>query len=171
VNGSPWLMPLLALDAMVTAAVAVVGFILAGSMIADVVEDAAVRTGARSEGLLYSAGILLNKFTAGIGVLVTGVLLNIVHFPVHALKGTVGAATMNHLVILYVPINAAFSFASIFVLLLYRIDRPTHERNLATLAQSAALAEGTLAAGEDASVPPAPVIGGPQLVRPPAGGS
>ncbi|MGH6991709.1 MAG: MFS transporter, partial [Caulobacteraceae bacterium] len=112
VNGSPWLMPLLALDAMVTAAVAVVGFILAGSMIADVVEDAAVKTGVRSEGLLYSMSSLLGKFTAGLGVLVTGGLLDIVHFPAHALRGTVSAATMNHLVILYIPINAAFSLVS-----------------------------------------------------------
>ncbi|MGH7748643.1 MAG: MFS transporter, partial [Candidatus Dormibacteria bacterium] len=140
-NGSPWLMPILVVDAIVTAVVAVVGFVLFGSMTADVVEDAAVKTGVRSEGLLFAANGLLLKFTGGIGAFVAGALLHIVHFPAHAIKGSVDPAIMHRLVILYLPINAAFSFASILVLALYRIDRRTHEKNLETLAEAAAILE------------------------------
>ena len=142
-NGSPWIMPILAVDGIVTATVAVVGFILVGSMMADVVEDAAVKSGVRSEGLLYATSGLLTKFTGGIGAFVAGWMLAVIHFPVHALMGSVSGDIMRRLVIYYLPVNAAFSFASIAVLALYRIDRATHERNIATLAQAAAIAEET----------------------------
>jgi len=139
-NGSPWLMPILIADGIVTATVAVVGFILVGSMMADIVEDTAVKTGVRSEGLLYAVNGLLPKFTGGIGAFIAGLLLTIVHFPAHALKGTVDPHVMRHLAIIYLPLSAGLSILSIALLGLYRIDRATHERNLATLRDAAATA-------------------------------
>ncbi|HEY5070938.1 MAG TPA: MFS transporter [Caulobacteraceae bacterium] len=139
-NGSPWLMPILIVDGIVTATVAVVGYILVGSMIADVVEDAAVKTGVRSEGLLYAANGLLPKFTGGIGAFIAGLLLTIVHFPAHAMKGSVDPQVMRHLALIYLPVTAGLSVVSIAMLGLYRIDRSTHERNLATLREAAAVA-------------------------------
>lgn len=139
-NGSPWLMPILIADSIVTYTVAVVGFILVGSMMADVVEDAAVKTGVRSEGLLYAANGLIPKVTGGIGAFIAGVLLTIVRFPAHAAKGTVDPQVMRHLATIYLPLSASFSILSIAMLGLYRIDRATHERNLATLRDAAATA-------------------------------
>ena len=139
-NGSPWITPILVADGAVTATLGVVGYILVGSMMADVVEDAAVKSGVRSEGLLFAVNGLLPKFTGGIGAFIAGVLLTIVHFPAHALKGTVSPALMTHLVILYVPLTAGLSLLSILVLALYRIDRRTHESNLESLRQAASVA-------------------------------
>jgi Na+/melibiose symporter-like transporter len=139
-NGSPWLMPILIADGVVTATVAVVGYILIGSMMADIVEDAAVKTGVRSEGLVYAVSGLLPKFTGGIGAFIAGLLLTLVHFPAHAMKGTVDPQLMRHLAIIYLPMSASFSIVSIAVLGLYRIDRATHERNLETLREAAATA-------------------------------
>ncbi|HEV2366127.1 MAG TPA: MFS transporter [Caulobacteraceae bacterium] len=138
-NGSPWLLPILIVEGVVTLTVAIAGFVLVSAMMADIVEDAAVRSGARSEGLLYAVNGLLPKFTGGIGAFVAGLLLTLVHFPTHAAH--VDPAIPRRLVILYLPINAVFTLASIFVLALYRIDKATHERNLATLAQAAAEGE------------------------------
>ncbi|MGI8839655.1 MAG: MFS transporter [Caulobacteraceae bacterium] len=139
-NGSAWITPILIADGVVNYTVAIVGYILVGSMMADVVEDAAVRSGARSEGLLYAVNGLLPKFTGGIGAFVAGVLLTLVHFPAHALKGTVAPALMTHLVVIYLPLTAGLSLASIAVLGLYRIDRRVHEENLASLREAAAVA-------------------------------
>jgi len=139
-NGSPWLMPILIADGVVTATVAVVGYILVGSMMADIVEDAAVKSGARSEGLLYAVNGLLPKFTGGIGAFVAGLLLTLVHFPAHAPRGTVDPQVMRHLAIIYLPLSVAFSIVSIAMLGLYRIDRTTHVRNLETLREAAATA-------------------------------
>jgi Na+/melibiose symporter-like transporter len=139
-NGSPWILPILAADGIVTATVAIVGYILVGSMMADVVEDAAVKSGVRSEGLLYAASGLVPKFTAGIGAFIGGLLLTVVHFPAHARQGSVDPAIMRHLVIIYLPLSVVISVLAIAALGLYRINRGVHERNLATLEDAAAAA-------------------------------
>jgi Na+/melibiose symporter-like transporter len=140
-NGSPWIMPILALDGFLTSGLGITGYIIAGSMVADIVEDAAVKSGARSEGLLYASYGLLPKFTGGLGAFLTGVLLQIVHFPVHAARGTVDPQIMRQLVMIFLPGTVLLNLLSISALGLYRIDRRTHERNLATLGQAAATAE------------------------------
>ena len=140
-NGSPWIMPILGLDGVLTSSLGIMGYIIAGSMVADIVEDAAVRSGARSEGLLYAAYGLLPKFTSGFGAFLTGVLLQIVHFPVHAARGSVDPQITRHLVMIFLPGTVLLNVCAISALGLYRIDRRTHERNLATLAQAAAIAE------------------------------
>jgi GPH family glycoside/pentoside/hexuronide:cation symporter len=140
-NGSPWIMPILGLDGFLTSTLGVMGYIIAGSMVADIVEDAAVKSGTRSEGLLYAAYGLLPKFTGGFGAFLTGVLLQIVHFPVHAARGTVDPQIMRHLVMIFLPGTVLLNVCAVSALGLYRIDRRTHERNLATLQQAAATAE------------------------------
>jgi GPH family glycoside/pentoside/hexuronide:cation symporter len=156
-NSSPWLMPILIIDSMVTATVGVVGYILVGSMMADVVEDAAVRTGVRSEGLLFAVSGLLPKFTGGVGAFIAGLILTLVRFPPHALRGTVNPELMRQLALIYLPVTVFFSVISIAVLGLYRIDRATHERNIETLREAAALAETSGAAeaveGGEAAAP------------------
>lgn len=140
-NGSPWIMPILALDGVLTSTLGVMGYIIAGSMVADIVEDAAVRSGMRSEGLLYAAYGLLPKFTGGFGAFLTGVLLQIVHFPVHAARGAVDPQIMRHLVMIFLPGTVLLNLCAVSALGLYRIDRRSHERNLATLRDAAATAE------------------------------
>ena len=140
-NGSPWVLTMLVGDVFVATTFAITGFIIISSMIADVVEDAAVRTGVRSEGLLFSTNNLLPKITAGIGVFLAGVIITVVHFPAGAAAGTVSPEIMRHMSLLYLPFSTAMKALSVFVLVFYRIDKAKHESNLATLAQAAAIAE------------------------------
>lgn len=140
-NSSPWVFRILFADAFLTATLAISGFIIISSMIADVVEDAAVKTGVRSEGLLMAANGLLPKFTAGFGVFLAGVILTAAHFPTHAAAGSVGPEVMRHMSLLYLPFATGMKVLSVAVLLFYRIDKDTHERNLATLADAAAVGE------------------------------
>lgn len=142
-NGTPLLLWLLIGDYVITTSLGLMGFIVVTSMVADVVEDNAVRTGHRSEGLLFAANSLLQKCTVGIGAFLAGALLSLVKFPTHAVQGTVDPELMRTLAVAYLPIVATLSGASIAVLSLYRIDRATHERNLITLSQAAALVEVT----------------------------
>ena len=139
-NGSPWILPILAVDGVITTTVAIVGYIIVGSMMADVVEDAAAKSGVRSEGLLYAANGLLPKFTGGIGAFIGGLLLTIVHFPAHVANGAVDTAIMRNLVIIYLPLSVILSVIAIAALGLYRIDRRRHERNLRTLEEAAGAA-------------------------------
>ncbi len=80
-NGSPWIPVILVADGFVAGTLALIGFVIVSSMIADVVEDAAVKTGRRSEGLLFAANGLLPKFTNGFGTLLGNAMLAFVHLP------------------------------------------------------------------------------------------
>ncbi|HXN86369.1 MAG TPA: MFS transporter [Candidatus Binataceae bacterium] len=109
------------------------GFIIVSSMMADVVEDAAVTTGQRSEGLLFAANGLISKCVTGVGTFFSGLLLAWVSFPQHATPGQVDPAVLYHLGMAFVPIVTIFGAISIAVLMFYDIDRSTHQRNIEQL--------------------------------------
>jgi hypothetical protein len=143
-NSSPWVLRILLMDGFFSATLAIAGYIIITSMIADVVEDAAVQTGVRSEGLLMAANGLLPKFTSGFGVFLAGLLITTAHFPTHAAAGTVAPEIMRHMSLLYLPFATGMKVLSVLVLLFYRIDKSRHEHNLATLAEAAATAEAAI---------------------------
>ena len=140
-NSSPWVLTILLADTFVATMLGVAGYILISSMVADVVEDVAVSTGQRSEGLLFAANGLLPKFTAGIGVFVAGMLLTLVAFPAGAAQGGVDPEIMRRLALIYLPFATGMTALAIAVLVFYRIDETTHTRNLETLEDAAAAAE------------------------------
>jgi glycoside/pentoside/hexuronide:cation symporter, GPH family len=119
--------------AFLSATLGLTGFIIASSMMADVVEDAAVATGQRSEGLLFAANGLIAKCVTGVGTFLSGVLLAWVSFPQHAQQGHVDPAVLYHLGVIFVPTVTIFSAIAIAVLLFYNIDRSTHLANVARL--------------------------------------
>jgi GPH family glycoside/pentoside/hexuronide:cation symporter len=149
--GSPWIFAILTATATLVLVLAITGFVIMTSMVADVVEDNAVKSGVRSEGLLFATNGLAPKFTTGLGAFFSGVLITAIHFPAHAAQGTVPAETMRHLVILYLPTYAALVGASIAVLVFYRIDRRTHEHNLERLEEMESL--GMVSGAEEAPQP------------------
>jgi Na+/melibiose symporter-like transporter len=140
-NGSPLIFWILFVDYIVTATVGMIGIVILTSMVADVVEDQQVRTGIRSEGVLFAANGLVPKFTVGLGAFFAGILLSLVHFPTKALPGTVDPQIVHQLALCWIPCSIVFSGGSVLVLSLYRIDKSTHLSNVATIAQAAALAE------------------------------
>jgi Na+/melibiose symporter-like transporter len=148
-NGSPWIFWILLGDYIVTATVGMIGIVILTSMVADVVEDQQVRSGIRSEGVLFAANGLVPKFTVGLGAFIAGVLLSLVHFPTGAAPGTVDPQIVRQLALYWIPCSIVFSGGSVLALSLYRIDRSTHAHNVATIAEAAALAEEAhLVAGE-----------------------
>jgi glycoside/pentoside/hexuronide:cation symporter, GPH family len=123
-------------------------YIVVTSMIADITEDAQVKTGARSEGLLMATNSFVVKVTSGFAAVLPGVMLAAVHFPARA-TAAVSPEAVRNLMWIYLPSTVALSAASILTWLLYRIDQQTHERNLATVAAAAAAEE---AQGEAAPI-------------------
>jgi GPH family glycoside/pentoside/hexuronide:cation symporter len=158
-NGSPLIPVILTIDIFVTAVLAVVGLVIISSMIADVAEDAAVKTGVRSEGLLFAANGLVPKITAGLGGLIGGLMLELVHFPTgaqHAAVDVVDPAIMRNLALISIPAGAVLNLISVGLLMFYRIDRSAHEANLEALRLASSAAEP----------PTAPPTGGPSLGAP-----
>jgi len=126
-------------------ALAISSLILVGSMITDVVEDSQLRTGRRSEGLFSAAISFVAKATSGFGVLLSGLLIDYVHFPKHASPLTIDPGVMRDLLFVYMPLQLALFAISILCLTRYTIDRNTHESNLKRLSDAAAMAESEAA--------------------------
>ena len=145
-NHTPALLAVLLLDALVTDTLGIIGFIIFASMVGDIAEDNAVKTGERSEGLLFAANGLLRKCVSGLGIFLSSLLLAVVGFPRHADVGQVDPAVLHRLILVYLPVTAGLSVFSIVSLTLYRIDRAAHQRNLERLRAAAAL--GDQVAGE-----------------------
>jgi glycoside/pentoside/hexuronide:cation symporter, GPH family len=143
-NGSIWVPVILVIDLIVAATLALIGAVLMSSMIADVVEDSAVKTGVRAEGLLFAARGLLPKITGGVGGLVGNMMLEFVRLPVAAATGraaVVAPAIMRHLALLALPAGVVLNLIAIAVLGFYRIDRRSHEANLEALRAAMATAD------------------------------
>jgi len=137
-NGTSALVAIVIVFYFISAVLGLGGFIIVTSMMADVVEDAAVATGQRSEGLLFAANGLISKCITGVGTFLAGLVLAWISFPQHATPGQVDLTILRHLAMIFVPIVTAFGAISIAVLLSYDIDRSTHLRNIEQLANTIA---------------------------------
>ncbi len=135
-NGSPLLIPILAVLTAVSTMCVIGGSILAVSMIADVSEQVQLETGRRAEGLLFSAASLVAKAVSGLGTFVAGLVLAFVSFPEHAKVGEVGADVLRKLILTYLPLSTGLSVAAVLCMAAYPISRSGHYGNLARLAGS-----------------------------------
>ena len=107
--------------------------VLCVSMLTDVVEEHELCTHKRSEGLLTAGTTLIQKSMSGVGVLASGLLLTVVHFPRNARPGAVDPMLLRDLILLYIPLVSVFGIISLLLLARYPIDQEAHERNLRLL--------------------------------------
>lgn len=140
----------LATEAVISQVMFVIGIATVPSMVADVVEESEVRTGRRSEGLVFSADNMARKFVSSFGVFIAGLILTFVAFPVRAHPGQVDGNVLNHLILMWMGSITLFIGGSIVVLSFFPITRERHENNLRILAERGA----PLPADDGASLPP-----------------
>lgn len=134
-NGDPALFPLVLSIIVVDVALIIAYQTLSSSMIADLVEEAEIKTQRRNEGVFFASVTFVRKVTQGIGAAVAGVLLTISQFPVGATPDQVPETVLNTFGWLYVPTIFGLWMIMIACLSLYSVDRKKHEANLKTLAQ------------------------------------
>ncbi len=139
-NSSPWVLRILIVDATATGLLSTMGFIIVTSMLADVVEAVQVKTGQRSEGVLFAADSLLRKLSTSFATVFPGLIIGYIHFPKFAQPGHVPEAILRHLALIYLPTVTILYLCSTSCIWLYRIDRKRHEHNLERIAQAAELA-------------------------------
>lgn len=109
--------------------------ILTSSMAADLVEQAELRTGRRSEGVLTGASTFVRKIVSGLGVMSAGLLLSLAQFPPGAKPGEVPADAIWTLGALYVPTILSLWMAMVAAIAWYRIDRAGHAETLRQIAE------------------------------------
>jgi len=151
--GSPLLLSLLFLNTVVTVTLAITAGINGTAMIADIAEDNELKTGQRSEGLLFSASSVIAKSVTGVGIFLSGMVLSVVHFPDKAQPGHVPQSILLNMMHVYLPLFMSIQFIAIGCLFFYRITRQQHEANLAALAKRAAEAEALSAQAGSSSAP------------------
>ena len=132
-NGDPILFPLYLTIIVVDVALIIVYQTLGSSMIADLVEDAEVRTNKRSEGVFFASVTFIRKTTQGIGVVAAGLLLTFTQFPEGATPDQVPVSVVHDLATIYVPAVVLLWSLMILCISMYQVDRAVHEENLQTL--------------------------------------
>ncbi len=137
----PAIVPWLFIDGVVRGILGITAAILITAMLADVVEDAEVKTGRRSEGLFFAFTSLVQKAVGGVGAVAAGLVLAIAQFPQGAKPGEVGPEIIARLAIVYMPVLALFYGTALAIMQLYTITRESHAENLRILAAKAQAAE------------------------------
>lgn len=132
--GSLWWIMLA--HSFVQASVAVLAWILVGSMTADVVEDSQRRTGKRSEGLFFAGPQLVQKCISGLGLMIKGLVLSLVGFSAAASEAD-KVQSIEALAAIIVVLGVVLPSTSLYIFSKYEITRDRHDRNLDALGYAA----------------------------------
>lgn len=136
-SDSPWLYPILVVHGLVEMALYVMFTTMLASMMADLVEKRQLVTGARQEGMLFSAQTFVVKITSGLGAWVAGIVLSVADFPSNAQADEIPADTIFDLGLLYAPtVMLLFGFAA-FALTRFKDTRADHDEHLQRLQSTA----------------------------------
>jgi Na+/melibiose symporter-like transporter len=132
-NGHPALLPILIAYTVFIIFIAVTLTILAGSMIADTIDENELRSGKRQEGLFNAAFGLTAKATSGLGGFVAGIVLDVVDFPTQAAPGEVQQETIMALGLGVGPGILLFWIMAAVILSRYSLRREDHAHIMSTL--------------------------------------
>jgi len=141
-NGTDLLFVLLLVETVINMGLAAATAVLLLSLVADVIEDAEVKTGRRSEGLLLSADNLFKKIVSGVGVFISGWVLVLINFPENAKRGQVDPEILHNMGLAYLPTVGLLYGLGIACLCAFNIDKAKHEDNLRLLSERAEQAGG-----------------------------
>lgn len=136
-NGTPVLLTILIIASFFNTVFTIVGTILTGSMMADVVEDAQVKSGRKTPGLYFAANSFALQCVSGVGVILATTIIDLAGFPIGAKPGDVSQDTLDRLVIYEVPILLALYLFALICVALYPISRARHASNVARLQDEA----------------------------------
>ena len=105
-------------------------------MVADVVEDAQMKTDERSEGLFFAGAFFMQKCVSGLGLLLSGIILSLVAFPAGAVPGKVDPAVLSNLALVYSGSILVLMMAAAAIVARFPLgDQKEHEERVAELAE------------------------------------
>ena len=129
----PALLYLILVVFAVSASLLLSAAVLGGSMMADVVEHAALQTGRRTEGTFFAAHSLINKSVSGVGIFLSGQILAFAGLHAHANPSTLDPQVIHRLFIALVPIGLFLHVGAFLAFIRYPITRKDHEANVERL--------------------------------------
>jgi Na+/melibiose symporter-like transporter len=102
-------------------------------MIADLVEQAELKTGRRSEGIFFSSVTFVRKTVQGLGLMAASFVLALAEFPAGATVEQVSDESVWLLGAYYVPTILILWLGMIAVISLYNVDEESHAATLKAL--------------------------------------
>ena len=106
---------------------------LAAAMIADLVEQAEVKTGRRSEGLFFAANSFVRQMVTGIGVSAAAFVLAYAGIKTGATPQETSPEAIQRFGTVYVPVILTLWLLMMASIAFYKLDRTDHEDNLRLL--------------------------------------
>ena len=134
-NSSPMVFWFVFFTTMIDVGLIICFQILAASMMADLVEQAEIKTGRRSEGIFFAASAFIRKVVGGLGLTAATFVLTLAGLQAGADPSQVSDETLFRLGLFYVPVILALWMTMLAVMMTYTITRDGHEANLRTLAE------------------------------------
>lgn len=111
----------------------VMTMISGSSMIADIVEASEEQTGRRTEGVFFAGNFFMQKCATGLGIGLTGLLVDWAGMPEKAVPGQVDPAVIDRLSLTYCLIVAVAALSASWIFRRFPIDRADHEARVAAL--------------------------------------
>ncbi|MBV9542350.1 MAG: MFS transporter, partial [Alphaproteobacteria bacterium] len=108
--------------------------------LADLVEQAELKTGRRSEGIFFAASAFIRKVVGGVGLIVATMVLTFAGLKAGADPTQVPPDAVWRLGAFYVPTILSLWLAMLAVMGFYALSRDGHEENLRRLAERQAAA-------------------------------
>jgi Na+/melibiose symporter-like transporter len=109
--------------------------ILGASMMADLVEQAELKTGRRSEGTFIAAATFIRKMVSGLGVMAATAVLALAGLEAGAKPSELSPDTIWRLGFYYVPVILSLWLLMMAAISFYALERGEHEDNLRRLAE------------------------------------
>lgn len=131
--GDPLLLPTLFVIGAVYGSMIAISLINTSSMLADVVEDHAVRTGQHTAGVFFAASSFMQQCSTGLGILVAGIVLELSQFPTQVAVSDVTVEMQKNLLIHYIPASAGLWIIGALFLVFYPITEASHRENVERL--------------------------------------
>lgn len=131
--GDPLLPKIMIAISAVGTSLNITGFIIAASMMADVVEDSEVRTGRRDEGVFFAGAFFMQKCVSGIGIFLAGLILAASSFPARAEPGQVAIEVLDRLALIHASTYLALACLGAFLFTRFPFGRAEHDARLARL--------------------------------------
>ncbi len=125
-NGSVFLFPSVGGFTFVWAFVAAIGFVSAGSMMADVAEEHEHETEQSQQGIFFSATAFSGKLSSGLGTFFAGIGIDLIDFPVKSEPSSIPPETIRNLGLFDISIFI-FAVVGIYSFSFYRIRKKSLE--------------------------------------------
>lgn len=126
-NGEPLLLVILISMYGFGAFIAVVQGVISASMVADILDDHELQTGYRQEGMFNAALSFSGKAISGVGIILGGMIINLIDFPIGMRPAEVPAEIIFRLGLVVGVIVPLFHLIPISLITRYKITRQVHK--------------------------------------------